>query len=99
MSDLVALNARISQTMDKWKNINGKYLIKINGAYGFAQPDGDAIEDAIEYLRVFWTDKIHYHDDGSIEFEPIDIYSKLVWPKSINIHISNCCIYKMKEDE
>lgn len=72
---------------------SGKYLVKVATDLGFNFPG-----DAGTNIR-FWTDKINYENDHSITFNPINVYKCVNWPVSINIHISNCVIFKMKEDE
>lgn len=74
------------------ERIKGKYYVKLHVDYGFAFP-GDAGS-----RFQFWTDHVSYENDGSVTFEPINTSCKDEWPKTINIHISNCVIFKMKEN-
>ena len=73
------------------EKIKGKYYIKVNIEYGFYLP-GEAVT-----IFQFWTDHIKYENDGSITFEPINTLLKKEWPKTINIHISNCVVFRMKD--
>ena len=73
------------------EKIKGKYLIKCDLNYGFCLP-GDL---GSRYL--LWTNDIKYENDGSITFEPINTNYSDEWPLSVNIHITNCAIFKMKE--
>lgn len=75
------------------EKIKGKYYIKIDANYAFALPG-----DYTCHFQ-FWTNKITYEDDNSITFNPIKTSDSNDWPITINIHISNCVIFKMKEDE
>lgn len=71
--------------------IHGKYYVKLNSDYGFCIP-GDSGS-----RFHFWTNNINYEDDGNIIFEPLNFSDKDEWPKTINIHISNCVIFRMKD--
>lgn len=73
------------------EKINGKYYIKIHSDYGFCFPG-----DSGCHFK-FWANDIKYENDGSITFEPVNISFKDNWPLTINIHITNCVIFKMKE--
>ena len=71
--------------------INGKYLVKVKSDFGFNLP-GDVGSNI-----TFWTDKINYENDDSITFNPINVWNHTNWPVSINIHMSNCVVFKLKE--
>lgn len=71
--------------------VKGSYLVRCDINYGFCLP-GDL---GSRYL--LWTNNIKYENDGSITFEPINTNFSDDWPLSVNIHISNCVIFKMKE--
>lgn len=73
------------------ENIKGKYYIKIHADYGIALPGYPGC-----YHR-FWTNDVIHECDGSITFEPINTSFNDSWPLTINIHMTNCAIFKMKE--
>ena len=72
--------------------IKGKYYIRLHTDYGFCLPGEMGSRTRL------WTDAIRCEDDGSITFEPINTTSEDEWPITINIHISNCVIFKMKNN-
>lgn len=74
------------------EKIKGKYYIRLHVDYGFCLPGETGSRTRL------WTDAIRYEDDGSITFEPINTGSEDEWPITINIHISNCVIFKMKNN-
>ena len=69
----------------------GKYYIKIHAGYGFYFPGESGCRSR------FWTNDIKYEEDGSITFAPINTSANDNWPLTINIHITNCAVFKMKE--
>ena len=71
--------------------IHGKFLVRLDPTFGFRLPD------EMSALTSFWTDKITYEDDGSVTFEPVNTFFGDNWPKAINIHMTNCVIFKMQD--
>ena len=82
-----------TQEVINMEKIYGKYYIKIHTDYGFSFPGNSGCR-----FR-FWTNDIKYENDGSITFEPINTDLQDEWPLTINIHITNCAVFKMKETE
>lgn len=71
--------------------ICSKYYVKIDPNLGLHFPG------CMVSISSFWTNDIKYEEDNSITIEPLNIYNDSNWPVSVNIHITNCVIFKMKE--
>ena len=79
-----------TQEATNMSNIYGKYYVKIDPDLGLHSPE------CIGSISSFWTNDIKYEENGTITIEPINSYGNSKWPLSVNIHITQCVIFKMK---